>query len=266
MDYYPNGNALSQVCPGNFVPIKVAVSQIIDILRGLEYLHELDTLHNDIKPQNILVGPNGEGILTDYGISERTSGGASTKPGASYKLHKAPEVFLKNEIDPLTDVYQVGITLFRLINGLGLIRAKRDTLGETEFRRRVLEGKLIMPSDYQPFVPGALRRVITKAINPDPAQRFQSALQFRRALERLSLSGSWSVDATGEYVGEDKACTYRAALESNKSGSIDFTVWKKYKKSGREVKAAKHGATGLAKKAAERLRQTFMCSVVEGRI
>ena len=76
MDYHPNGSVVSQACAGNLVRIDLAVSQIIDVLRGLEHLHEQGTLHNDIKPNNILVGAKGEGILTDYGISVVTDGKA----------------------------------------------------------------------------------------------------------------------------------------------------------------------------------------------
>ncbi|WP_171208877.1 MULTISPECIES: protein kinase [unclassified Ruegeria] len=75
MDYLPNGSALGLVNSGNFIPLGDAVRIIIDTLRGLEYLHELDIYHNDIKPQNILLGENGEAKLTDYGISAQAKGG-----------------------------------------------------------------------------------------------------------------------------------------------------------------------------------------------
>src|SRR5690606_10037472 len=102
---------------------------------------------------NILIGANDQGILSDYGISEATGGAASIRPGASYKLHKAPEVVSSNEISAATDIYQVGLTAFRLINGLGLVRDKWSALGQAEYQNRVVTGDLIAAEDYLPFVP-----------------------------------------------------------------------------------------------------------------
>lgn len=62
MDYHPNGCATSQLNPTNFVPMTEAIRITIDILRGLEYLHESGLFHNDIKPSNILIGPRGRGF------------------------------------------------------------------------------------------------------------------------------------------------------------------------------------------------------------
>lgn len=265
MDYFPNGSILKRVTPGNFVPIQLAVKQVIDILRGLEYLHELGTLHNDIKPQNILIGPNGEGVLTDYGISEVTSAGTPAKPSASYKLHKAPEVVSKGEIDVLTDIYQVGMTMFRLINGIGLVRDKFRMLGEMQFRARAAAGTLIRNTDYQPFVPNAVRRIVAKAIDADSGQRYQSALEMRRALEKLSLAGSWSVDPTGQYVGEDNARTYRVITEPMRGARFRFTTFQTLRKSGKEMRFGKFSGTGLTQAEVERLKRKAMCAVVEGK-
>lgn len=266
MDYFPNGSVVGQVCAGNFVPITNAVSQTIGILRGLEYLHELDTLHNDIKPQNILVGPNGEGVLTDYGIAERTNGAATAKPAAAYRLHKAPEVIQKKQIGVRTDIYQVGMTLFRLVNGLGTVRDKLALLGPTEFEQLVQQGKLITASDYQLFVPNALRRIIAKAISKDPAGRYQSALEMRRALERLSFRGVWKIDGTGDFAGEDQTCRYRVALEPMRGGKFRFSAFRTRKTSGAESRAGKYCATGLTNQAALKVQQKFMCAVVEGKL
>jgi eukaryotic-like serine/threonine-protein kinase len=266
MDYFPNGSVLNQVCAGNFVPIQIATAQTIGILRGLEFLHEQGTLHNDIKPQNILVGPNGEGVLTDYGIAERTNGAATAKPAAAYRLHKAPEVIQKKQIGVRTDIYQVGMTLFRLVNGLGTVRDKLALLGPTEFEQLVQRGKLITAADYQLFVPNTLRRIIAKAISKDPADRYQSALEMRRALERLSLRGVWKIDGTGDFAGEDQACTYRVVLESMRGGKFRFTAFRTRKKSGAESRVGKYCATGLTNQAALKSQQKFMCAVVEGKL
>ena len=69
MDYFENGSIIRKFNNRGFIPIPEAIKYLIDVLRGLEYLHEKNFLHGDIKPKNILISSTGEGILTDYGIS-----------------------------------------------------------------------------------------------------------------------------------------------------------------------------------------------------
>ena len=69
MPFYMNGSVISQLNSCNFLPTNLAVKCLIDILRGLEYLHENGYYHCDIKPNNILIGDNGEYILSDYGLT-----------------------------------------------------------------------------------------------------------------------------------------------------------------------------------------------------
>ena len=69
MDYHANGSIMNRVNAGNFMPIPDVTRFMVDILRGLEYLHELNLYHSDIKPQNVLIGTSNQGVLTDYGIA-----------------------------------------------------------------------------------------------------------------------------------------------------------------------------------------------------
>lgn len=264
MDYHPNGSVVSQACAGNLVRIDLAVSQIIDVLRGLEHLHEQGTLHNDIKPNNILVGAKGEGILTDYGISVVTDGKAAYAENA-YRLHAAPEIVANLPIGFTTDVYQVGLTAFRMINGLSLIRAKRDAVGSQKFSELVCAGKLIRSDDYRPFVPSSLKRVLNKAINPDPKSRYQSALEMRRALEKLHLVGGWSLGANGLFCGEDAHQTYRYEAQKLRGGTVRFNAFRASKSSGKESKIGKFSMSGLSELESARLASEFMKSVVEGK-
>lgn len=130
MDFHPGGSIVGQLNSSNFLSITQSLRIVTDILRGLEYLHEQDLYHNDIKPSNILLGPRREGVLTDYGISCLSQGLQPAPAPNAYVLHRAPETGVHNNISVQTDVYQVGLTLFRLINGISLVGDLRDSIGK----------------------------------------------------------------------------------------------------------------------------------------
>ena len=264
MDYYTNGSILSKINAGNFIPIPNVIRFISDILRGLEYLHEQNLYHNDIKPQNILIGNSGQGVLTDYGISSHSPSGQPVKPRSAYKLHIAPEVLNSNQINVQTDIYQVGHTAFRLLNGIGHIRAKFNALGEHDYNQQVKDGKVIRSSDYQPFVPRNLKTVINKAVHVNPHKRYQSAIEMRRALERLSYPGYWTADSCGQFIGHNARYEYRFKEQATTTKLFDFTAYKKSKNSGRETKVSAYSGKKLTCKQADDLKRKFMLWVVSG--
>lgn len=263
MDFHPNGSATSQLNPSNFIPISEAVRIIIDILRGLEYLHETGLYHNDIKPSNILIGPRGEGILTDYGIACSSPGLKPAKAPKAYILHRAPETTKDGNITLSTDLYQVGLTLFRLINGVGTIRDICSRLGSAKFEELKARGKIPRKEDYLPFVPNSISRIISKATNSDPGGRYQTASEMRRALEAIALEGYWTTDAKGEYLGVANNQTFRFSTKKTLHGYI-FDAYRKRLDNGNETRIGRLSGSKLDKRELGKHIKNFMISVVNG--
>ncbi|SER20595.1 Serine/threonine protein kinase [Amphritea atlantica] len=265
MDYHPNGSVLNLQNPSNFLVITQALAISIDILRGLEYLHEQGLFHNDIKPSNILIGPRREGILTDYGISGVSPNLQPTPAPNAYVLHRAPETAQHNNISVLTDIYQVGLTLFRLINGLGLIKETRDAIGQDSFEQLKAKNKVLATRDYRPFVPNSIRKVISKATKADPTQRFQSVLEMRRALENIALYGHWTTDSTGNYQGYFSNQLFYFTYEKNSRG-FKFTPYRRRLATGNETRIARLCASNLSENGLSQAVSDFMLSVINGNI
>jgi len=265
MDYHPSGSIMGLVNPGNFVVMPKAIAATIDVLRGLEYLHELHLFHNDIKPSNILIGDRNEALLTDYGISCLSPGLAPTAAPNAYVLHRAPETTLTNTISVATDIYQVGLTLFRLANGIGLIREQKNKLGDAEFERLKTLGKVPAQEDYMPFVSNEIRRIISKATHPDPSERYQSALEMRRALERIKQYGYWDTEPSGELFGMLGQNKFMYVIEKSKHG-LSMTAYRKNMQSDRTTRVSKYCSSGLSQKAIDQLRKSFFRAVVNGEI
>jgi serine/threonine protein kinase len=264
MDYHQRGSIIKLVNPGNFLPLNVALRFIIDILRGLEYLHELNIFHNDIKPQNILIGSQNQGILTDYGISIQSPSGESSFNRGFYKPHVAPETLQTGQTNTLTDIYQTGLTIFRLLNGLGMINNIFQQYEENQFYCLVKEGKLIDNADYLSFIPTKVKCIINKATNVDPSKRFQSALDMRRAFERLNFPGYWTYTPTGVFVGMNESHEFRFEEIPKSEKLASFIAYKKNKSTGRETHITNFCAKNATRKYVADMKKAFMQWVVLG--
>ena len=264
MDYHSKGSVIGRLNACNFIPIPEAIKYIIDVLRGLEFLHEENMYHNDIKPNNILVGTSGEGILTDYGITCISEKNQPARPRQFYELHAAPLTISSNQINVKTDVYQVGLTLFRLVNGIGVLELKYHQMGRESYWRNIVDGKIVSSNDFSPFVPNNLKRVINKAIVNDPDNRYQTALEFRRALERLSYCGFWTVDENGKYVGHDKKNEYCFEIINQGNRKFELIAFKKNKSSERMTRMSKYSIKNISNKGVRGKCQKFMQDVVMG--
>lgn len=265
MDYHPHGSIVGKLNPSNFLAITQAIEVVVDILRGLEYLHEQGLYHNDIKPSNILIGPRGEGILTDYGISCLSPDLQPTQAPSAYILHRAPETSRDNNISIQTDIYQVGLTLFLLINGVGLIRDLRNSLRTERFEELKAQNKIPRKQDFQAFVPTSIKRIISKATKADPAERYQSALEMRRALEAIHIHGYWTTDSTGAHIGYFNNQIFRFEVAKVPKG-LKFTPYRKQIESGKENKIGVRTKTGLSRKELDKCIGNFMLDVVNGNL
>lgn len=241
MPYYVNGSVLSQLNSLNFLDLDKSIKCLIDILRGLEYLHENDYFHCDIKPNNILVGNKGEYLITDYGISCFSPDNIAINPRQCYLPHIAPETIVNNIYDLRTDLYQLGLTAFRLINGVSEI--KNEFSGDREkFMENVKNGKVITDKKYQPYVPPAIKRIINKATAKNPDERYHSALEMRRALEKVRLKGNCTADENGNLLIISTGYAYRFEIKSATNGLLNLIVYKRNIRTGKETKAQKYCA------------------------
>jgi serine/threonine protein kinase len=189
MEYLPKGS-LEDEAEGSYVLLTRAKRLMIDVLRGLEHAHSRGVIHRDIKPANILVGSSGEAKLSDFGLAI-PAGQDLALLGAKqyiYALHLAPEVHGPKDYTVLTDIYACGVTLYRLVNGDRMM----PPIAPHEARALALLGKLPDRAAYREFIPMSLKRIINKAIQVDPARRYQSASELQREIEGLTVEKNWS--------------------------------------------------------------------------
>lgn len=261
MPYFANGSVLSQLNSLNFLDLKKAIKCLIDVLRGLEYLHENGYFHCDIKPNNILIGSMSEYLLTDYGITCYSPDHSAVQPKQSYLPHISPETISNKLYDIRTDIYQLGLTAFRLINGISEIRDEFDKDRKT-FWDKVIKGKIITPNKYKPYVPHSIRRIINKAISINPDDRYQTALEMRRALERVQLAGDCTGDSIGNLILLRGANAFRYEITVTNKNAFSLSTYKRNLKTGKEARFTKYCLKGLKEKELKKYLQDFCLEVV----
>ncbi len=170
------------------LPPRIAVEIVLGIARGLACAHSKGIIHRDIKPQNILVTPDGIPKITDWGMSKVMGAViAPTLTGFSLSYAAPEQVSPENfgDTDQRTDIYQLGTLFFELMTGR--VPFEGDEIGRVS--SRITSEEPERPSAINPEA-GGLDAIILKCIEKDPAMRYQSADELIADLEKyLETSG-----------------------------------------------------------------------------
>lgn len=242
MEYLPNGSVEDE-SQGGVVPLRRAISLACDVCWGLEFAHQKNYIHRDIKPANILIGKDRRGKLSDFGLATKTTFGMAASP-QGYLTHLAPEVFTEQKTNALTDIYALGVTLYRFVNG----DAYLPSVDFPDLETAITEGWYPDRSKYRMFVPRQLRTILNRAMNVDPTKRYRSASSLRLALESIPILLDWEEQEDQDgytWVGSGSSLYARAQMR--KVGKTwEFTVTKGVQEStARRVLA--ECRTGLSK-------------------
>lgn len=179
MDYI-EGRDLRHMMESGPLPEEEAVRIGVAVCDALTYLHthKRPVLHRDIKPGNVRIAPDGHVYLVDFGLAKMSNLDEHTMSGARAMTpgYSPPEQYGTARTDPRTDVYSLGATLYAALTGF---------IPEDGLARVVDEVKLTPLRKRNPKVSLDLANVIEKAMEPQSANRYQSAEEFSRALKGM---------------------------------------------------------------------------------
>lgn len=163
------------------LPPHIAVGLVEQILRALAYAHRRGIVHRDIKPQNVILDPEGEAKVADFGIA-RAGNSEMTQTGAIVGTvqYLSPEQANGHPVDRRSDLYSAGIVLYELLTG----HVPFDGEAPVSIALKHVNERPVPPGQLRPGIPPALEAVVLRALEKDPNLRFQSAEEFIAALEQ----------------------------------------------------------------------------------
>ncbi len=177
MDYIAGEDLEDIVEKGGPLDERTALRIMFQVFDAVDYLHRQNppVIHRDIKPSNIKVQPDGTSILVDFGIAKRYLPGRETVGAAAAVTpgYSPPEQYGQGITDQRSDIYALGATLYFALTGQVPPEAiERVTHGD----------KLILPRQINPKVSLNVEQAILKAMAIRPIDRFQSVIEFKRAI------------------------------------------------------------------------------------
>ena len=184
---FVEGTSLKQLISSRGkLPVPVTLTVGKQLCRALEVAHAEGVIHRDIKPQNMVVEPNGFLKVMDFGIARLANppkGKGLTEAGMSIGTpdYMSPEQLSGLEVDARADLYAAGVVLFECVTG----RVPFEAETTWALVAKHLEEQPPDPRSLNGDVPEALATLILKAMAKEPAQRYATASEMHDALAAL---------------------------------------------------------------------------------
>lgn len=182
---YVEGSTLKQIITENGpMPPRLAVAFAVQVLNALSAAHHAGIIHRDVKPQNVIVTPEGAAKLTDFGIARDVDANTVTYAGGSTILgsvhYLSPEQAKGKPVTAGSDLYSVGIMLYEMLTG----QVPFDSDNSVAIALMHLHDDPVPPIQLNPKISPALNDVVLRALNKNLSERYASAGEMIRQLKR----------------------------------------------------------------------------------
>jgi tetratricopeptide (TPR) repeat protein len=212
---YVDGQDLAELMRDGKLEVEFAVDVALAVAQTLEHAHKLETsvggkwiqgiVHGDIKPKNIRIDSHGNTRVLDFGIAKALSLSRKlTRNEFGSVPYASPERLDSGEVNAGSDLWSLSVMLYEMVTGLRPYESD-----STERMERMIRSGIAPPPAPDPC-PDALRRVLMKALAPDPDLRYQSAADFGMELAAFRAGGK--VEAVEEDL-EATRRTFRRPVE-----------------------------------------------------
>ena len=176
------------------LPWKWSINVSIQIASALEMAHRNNIIHRDIKPHNIIITEDGVAKVTDFGIAKAVSNSTITAFGKTIgSVHYfSPEHARGGYTDAKSDIYSLGVVMYEMVTG----RVPFDADTPVSIALKHMQEEPVEPQEINPNIPDAVNKIIMKALQKEPALRYQTATEMLQDL-RMALK-----DPSGDFVDQ----------------------------------------------------------------
>lgn len=170
-------------------PVDEAIHLMVQACAGIGYAHRAGLVHCDVKPQNILVTPDGRLKVVDFGIARAL---ASISPEEQAEVvwgspqYFSPEQAAGSAPSPASDVYALGVVFFEMLTG----QLPFSDPNPEELARKHREMPPPSPRALNPEIPPALEQILLKVLSKEPSARYRTADQLGRVLVSLTRTNA----------------------------------------------------------------------------
>ena len=187
MPYLPGGNLKQLLKERGRIPWQEAAKLLLPIAEALDYAHDQNVIHRDVKPSNILLTERGQPMLTDFGVAkvleeEATIDLTGTAMAVGTPEYMAPEQASAKTADQRADIYALGIVFYEMLTG------RRPFEADTPLGVIIKQASepLPRPRQFVPDLPERTEQILIKALAKKPENRYQHMGDLAAALEGLT--------------------------------------------------------------------------------
>jgi serine/threonine protein kinase len=183
------------------MPSEHAIPLFCQVLDGIQHAHDFGIIHRDIKPANMMFTEKGTLKVLDFGIARILGTARMTRQGNIIGTieYMSPEQVRGFETDARSDIYSLGMLLYEMLTG----KCPFQIENEFELMKAQIEQYPVPPRQLNPAIPESVEQAIWKSIQKDPAQRFQSASEFRTFLLNAGFAATGRIEPLA--VGDPSA-------------------------------------------------------------
>ncbi|MFR8233815.1 MAG: Stk1 family PASTA domain-containing Ser/Thr kinase [Clostridia bacterium] len=215
------------------LPWKWSVNVAIQIASALEMAHKNNIIHRDIKPHNIIITEDGIAKVTDFGIAKAVSNSTITAFGTTIgSVHYfSPEHARGGFTDAKSDLYSLGVVMYEMVTG----KVPFDADTPVSVALKHMQEEPEEPIELNPNLPGAVNKIIMKALKKDTTLRYQTASEMLSDLRRALKNPDGEFVDDREY--DETAKTQK--INTDLYGNIEEDSKAKNKKGKKEGKFKK---------------------------
>ena len=196
--------------------LTAAANIIATLADAVAYAHERGTIHRDLKPANVMLMPQGQPVLTDFGVAKIIGGQRHTATGAviGTPAYMAPEQVRGQPLDGRADIYSLGVMLYELLAG----RPPFEGDSAMTVMLKHINDPVPNIRQWVPDIPDGFVAIIDRAMAKQPSQRFQSAGQLATALRTMAQNPAAKVVLPA--IGAEPSPTIFARPDAQATGAL----------------------------------------------